>query len=369
LKGNKLQYLHPDTFSDLPNLETLYLSKNSDLQIPTDRQFITSHSLKDLDISGCSVSSVSVATFMNVPALEWLVLSYNNLRGLDVNTLRVLPELSALNLNYNETSEIIPCTFEKYSLLKYLDLSHNKIEHLENDVFCGLVKINYINLEANKLQYLHPDTFSGLPNLETLYLSENSDLQIPNDRHFITSHSLQHLGISGCNARSVSYTTFANVPALEWLDLSYNNLRGLDINTLLILPKLSVLYLYENPLHCNSQLLELLRWCQHRIETTFYGEKAPDCVTPWYLKDVSFGDLKNNPSLQDIKGIIFDLNFENHEIEQQKSIIIKVYELIRRVRIPVVYVLSTFGITGNVILVIIITCNKKMQSIPLHVHP
>jgi Leucine-rich repeat (LRR) protein len=47
LEGNNLQYLHPDTFVGLPKLKSLFLSKNPDLQIPTDRQFINSHSLKN----------------------------------------------------------------------------------------------------------------------------------------------------------------------------------------------------------------------------------------------------------------------------------------------------------------------------------
>jgi len=145
-------------------------------------------------------------------------------------------------------------------------------------------------------------------------LSENSDLQIVTDRPFITSHSLKHLAISGCNASSVSVATFVNVPALEWLDLRYNNLRSLDINTLEVLPELSVLYLYKNPIHCNSQLLELWRWCQHRNITTFYGEKAPVCVTPRYLKGVSLGHLRNKPSVQYIMEFLFHLDFENPEI-------------------------------------------------------
>ena len=48
LGGNRLQYLHPDTFIGLPKLQQLYLSKNPGLQIPTDRNFINSHSLSHL---------------------------------------------------------------------------------------------------------------------------------------------------------------------------------------------------------------------------------------------------------------------------------------------------------------------------------
>ena len=98
LTGNKLQYVHPDTFVWLPNLKTLYFGFNPDLQIPTDRNFIKSHSLSHLDISHCNVSAVSVETFANVSALKRLDLNGNELRTVDINILRALPNLSTLLL-------------------------------------------------------------------------------------------------------------------------------------------------------------------------------------------------------------------------------------------------------------------------------
>ena len=99
--GNRLQYLHPDTFLGLPKLQQLYLSYNPRLQIPTDRNFINSHSLSHLGISHCNVSSVSVETFANVSALKQLDLNYNNLRTVDINILKALPKLSELYLDGN----------------------------------------------------------------------------------------------------------------------------------------------------------------------------------------------------------------------------------------------------------------------------
>jgi Leucine-rich repeat (LRR) protein len=98
LDGNKLQYLHPDTFIRSPNLYTVYLEGNPDLQIPTDSHFINSHILKQLDISQCNVSSVSVETFAIASALKWLDLSYNYVRNLDISILKSLPSLSTLYL-------------------------------------------------------------------------------------------------------------------------------------------------------------------------------------------------------------------------------------------------------------------------------
>jgi hypothetical protein len=50
----------------------------------------------------------------------------------------------------------------------------------------------------------------------------------------------------------VSVETFTNIITLRWFDLSYNNLRNLDINILRALLKFSGLYLYGNRLQCDS---------------------------------------------------------------------------------------------------------------------
>jgi Leucine-rich repeat (LRR) protein len=101
LAHNKLQYLHPDTFLGLPNLQTLFLNYNPGLQVPTDSPFINSHTLTYLDLSNCTLSSVSVETFANVSALEWLNVSSNNLWTVDINLLGTLPKLSTLYLHGN----------------------------------------------------------------------------------------------------------------------------------------------------------------------------------------------------------------------------------------------------------------------------
>jgi len=143
---------------------------------------------------------------------------------------------------------------------------------LNSDVFSGLVNIKTIDLTANTLQFLYPDTFLGLPKLQYLNLSINRGLLIPTDRNFINSHFLSHLDISHCNVSSVSVGTFTNVSAQNVLDLRCNNLWTVDINIVRALPELSKLYLYGNPLQCNSQLKEVWRWCEHRnIRTAYDG--------------------------------------------------------------------------------------------------
>jgi Leucine-rich repeat (LRR) protein len=174
--------------------------------------------------------------------------------------------------------------------LEMLGLDHNIIEHLESDVFNGLVNLNVIILQGNKLQYLHPDTFLGL--------SVFQGLQMPTDPSLANSIILKHLAISVCNVRSVSVKTFANVSALIVLDLSYNNLKSVDINILKVLPNLSAMDLYDNPLQCDCQLQEVWRWCKDNNIKTANKEFAPECDTPSEVKGMWWGVLEKGQCLE-----------------------------------------------------------------------
>jgi Leucine-rich repeat (LRR) protein len=386
LKGNNLHYIHPDTFAGLPKLQQLILSKNSGLQIQTDRHFINSLSLKELAISGCNISSVSVETFANVSEIESLDLSHNYLRSLDINILKVLPKLNELYLVSNEIYEIISGEIGNNSFMEYLVLENNKIEHLGIDVFYGLINLQYIYLQGNNLHYIHPDTFTGLPNLQHLTLSGNSGLQVPTGRHFINSLSLKELGIAGCNLRSVSVETFANVSELEQLDLSYNILKSLDIRILKALPQLSKLYLYGNPLQCDRQLQEVWRWCKdHNIQTD-NGLIVPGCDTPNEVKRMWWGVLEKGQCGQGNIHYGGDYNDTRYsytpiadtytytdadtdtdtKTEQRTEMLmwIEVARFFQHYRLPIYAILFIFGTTGNVILIIIITCNKDMRTLP-----
>jgi Leucine-rich repeat (LRR) protein len=105
---------------------------------------------------------------------------------------------------------------------------------------------------------------------------------------------LKKLAKSGCNGSSVSVEAIANSSALKVLDLSYNNLRSVDINILKVLPNLSIIYLYGNQLHCDCQLQEVRRWCQERNILTVYEEIAPECDTPNEVERMWWGVLEKS---------------------------------------------------------------------------
>jgi len=323
---------------------------------------------------------VTFETFANVSKLEQLDLSYNYLNTIDINILNALPKLSYLYLSHNQISEIIPGTLEKHSILQFLDLGNNKTEHLRSDIFNGLLNLRIMKLEFNKLQHFHPETFVGLPYFAGLTLSFNYGLQIRTDHHFISSHYLKYLFISGCNISSVSVQTFAKVSALQLIDLGNNNLRNLDISILKALPKLSKLYLYNNPLQCDCQLQEVWRWCQdHNIQTE-YWVMVPKCYTPSEVEGIWWGVLEkgqclqgnihyygdyNNTSYSDKQIEDPDINTDTKTDLNTESVMWKnIRNFLHHNKLQISAVLVIFGTTGNVIIIIIITCNKDMRTVP-----
>jgi hypothetical protein len=314
-----------------------------------------------------NISRFENDTFISRGLSELEKISAENckIERIELGAFNGLKNMIYLSVWGNKINEIIPRTFEKMNRLKYLDLQDNLIEHLVADIFSGLVALQQIYLDGNNLQYIDPEMFLKLPNLQHLYLSNNPRLQIPTDSQFLISHSLTHLDISFCNVSSVSTQTFANVTALEWHDLSGNNLKSVDINILKALPKLSTMNLDLNPLQCDCQLHEVWRWCQdHSIQTASLRESVPECDTPSEVYGIWWGVLEKGQCLDgnisfygDYKNTRYILNEDTYIYEYASSFLGQ-YEA------TAYLVFCIIGAIGNVIILVIIICNKDMRTLP-----
>jgi len=380
MKGNKISDILPGTFENMSSLEYLDLSYNKIKHLNGAMfsglgAFNGLTKLTQLSMQRNKISDILPGTFEDMSSLEYLDLSYNRIKHLDsavfsgLGTFNGHTKLTQLLIMRNKITEIMPGTFENMSSLEYLDLSYNRIEHLVSDVFSGLVNLKYVDLSANKLQYLHPHTFLGLPNIKRLRLKKNGALQIPTDRHFISSHSLSELDISNCNISSLSVETFAKVSALKSLDLSYNNLRTVDINILRTLPKLSTMYLDGNPLQCDCQLQEVWRWCKDRNIQTVFWILVPKCDTPIEVKGKCWVVLQKGQCLDGnihYFGDYKNTSYSETDTGEQEFGYGNEYHvgILNEYQVPVFAVPFIFGTTGNVILLIIIICNKDMRTAP-----
>jgi hypothetical protein len=93
----------------------------------------------------------------------------------------------------------------------------------------------------------------------------------------------------------------------------------------------------------------------------------PKCDTPSEVEGMWWGVLEKGQCLQDninyygdYKNTSYNYTLTDKETDQRK----KIYQIKKPYEFPVGVVFFIFGTTGNVILIIIITCNKDMRTVP-----
>jgi Leucine-rich repeat (LRR) protein len=89
LDNKKIEYFHLDMLINASHLDLLSLTINPLQKIPTDCHFISSPSLRHLDLSHCNIRSVSVAKFSKVRNLNELNLFFNDLKNTYVNIVKI----------------------------------------------------------------------------------------------------------------------------------------------------------------------------------------------------------------------------------------------------------------------------------------
>jgi hypothetical protein len=112
LSYNNIINLPPNIFSGNNNLTKVYLQKNW-LKVTGYESktwhILESTSLTYLDISFCNITSISQESFSGLPNLETLKLSGNSLKHLDVEIIKTLKNLKEMHIEFCN-----PSTFEKF---------------------------------------------------------------------------------------------------------------------------------------------------------------------------------------------------------------------------------------------------------------
>lgn len=139
----------PKEIFDLPNLHTLYISRNIISEIPADIQRLGN--------------------------LTYLNLSFNNISTLphEICSLRKLTTLSLSNNSFN----IFPIELQKLNKLESLSLSNNQIKNLP-DKITGFKNLKNLYLEENRIERL-PRILAFLPEIKNLELKGNILLAPP----------------------------------------------------------------------------------------------------------------------------------------------------------------------------------------------
>lgn len=241
MNDNELDYLHPDTFKTLRNLDYLMLSANKLTKI-SPFLFNPLVLLTTLIIEDNKLLEIENGAFSALANLKSLSLNRNCIHTLYQNTLEGLDSLNTLSLEQNKLTYLPYKIFSNQKKLKRLYLGRNQLTLKSKYVFGGLEKIEYISLIANQLTHLKSDTFACLLTLKSLDLANNRIAYVHNET-FARLGRLMRLKLRNNSINQLHKKTFFHLEKLTTLDLSLNPLCYLPSLAFLKLKKLTTLYL------------------------------------------------------------------------------------------------------------------------------
>ncbi|XP_072310002.1 leucine-rich repeat-containing G-protein coupled receptor 5-like [Eucyclogobius newberryi] len=273
LAGNDLSFIPKGAFMGLYNLKVLMLQNNQLRSIP-DEAFHDLHNLQSLRLDANHISRVPGGCFSGLRSLRHLWLDDNLLTEVPVAALSELPALQAMTLALNQISLVPNHAFSKLSRLVVLHLNNNRIVSMGTNCFHGLhsletLDLNYNSLmefpvairslkhlkelgfHSNNIQSIPEHSFTGNPSLMTIFfydnpiqsvgrsafrnlpelrtLSLNGAANLTEFPNLSGTASLESLTITGAKMTSLPPSVCDQLPNLELLDLSYNQLQTLPV--------------------------------------------------------------------------------------------------------------------------------------------
>lgn len=314
LECNYIQNINNDTFVGLQNLKKLYLHKNNIAKVQRN-SFSGLMALKSFDASSNTIQDVSDNSFSDLRELDVLQLNNNQIESLTASTFAGLSSLKELFLDWNLISDLSAEYFSDMAqTLKVLSLKDNRIFLIESNCFAQMDQLQKLFLDGNLLSDFKIDVFRGLDNLKEIHLQHNKFNFLPHDllagadyvtyadfsHNYITSIStdafsnfresvrylylqknhllelhagmfrrmslLRELNVSHNQISLIRENVFETLRNLRILDLSFNNLRQVDVYQLRGAMSLEKLYLHGNPLQSFSGF-------------TFSNQKSPIFVS------------------------------------------------------------------------------------------
>jgi len=284
LSQNQILTIEYESFGEMTNLKSLDLSNNLIYEL-NNNMFRNLKALKELNLCKNKIESIKKLDFTGLSSLNLLDLSENKLKSLDENVFELMPQIESIILKSNQihfwsnsffyltnlkhlylSTNNLACLnmtpvfsnfssldlsenslgklFKLYSLknLKYLNLSRTNSK-LVYDLFNISQKSNLaeLDLSFNNLNYFNG--FSIFPSLKKIYLKDthlvsfeflenfpklteldlsNNNLYGSSEKKFI-SVEMRVLKLSNVSLQNIYFLPFLD--NLEYLDLSYNNLR------------------------------------------------------------------------------------------------------------------------------------------------
>ena len=245
LSENRIESLPEDVFSQGHYISWIDLSKNAIHDLPKKIFKHQHQTLKHLNLSRNNLKLLDKNVFANLSQLSNLDLSQNFLETLHPKAFEGLKHLEHLNLGYNYITNFHPVLLSDLIKLQSLCLSGNRLTTLPDDAFSNLASLSHLLLDSNQLEnQLNPNVFNKVKNhLKILDLSQNKLKEISSALKGLSGGSLQSLSISD---NFVSNLKSIQLSSLWRLQASNNSLSNMTLISFRDLPGLQVLDLSKN---------------------------------------------------------------------------------------------------------------------------
>ena len=251
LKYNSIQMFEDEAFRNMPNLIEIDFSQNLIKKLDFQASFeYTLTNLTKLDLHMNEIKSITSHFFTKFPNLNQLDLSFNKLQSLKNTFFTYLNTLKVLNLSSNLILTIENNSFSNLASLEYLNLRNNLVYDLSGKLFKNLYYLSELNIGKNKIESISKEDFQGLFSIKVLDLSENMMNSLNNDTFCFVSSSIESL-ILKTNRIQTNGDVVYNLKRLHFLDLSFNNIDYLNLNSIYWISRLDL---------SNNKLLHVQNW-------------------------------------------------------------------------------------------------------------
>lgn len=332
---NKCGLTTLEGFRGSKTLQQLHLVGNKIQEIGAGQ---LSPSIVYLEARNNQIQRIHKNAFVKLEYLYWLDLSYNRLRK--IKRKMIVPSVTSLNLGSNLLRKI-EGVFNNHSQIKYLDLDKNRIgKTITNRTFAGMTNLRELDLSNNFIETIECGAFRDSEYLRLLKLNKNRMVRLSLE---VTSSALSLVKVHENNLKMMCMTSdrppksladlkvvahtnklhdvrfsdglpitslsldhneintvafLENLPKLEQLSLSYNNLykanftllqntsiNRLDLeNTNLTQPR------FKDVLALRHLIL-MLNVSKNRQLAGFNFSKTSCPVGSLYLNDCGFEDI------------------------------------------------------------------------------
>ncbi|XP_033736163.1 slit homolog 2 protein-like [Pecten maximus] len=300
LSHNEITILADDCFRGLySSLEFLSLFLNRLDQSRLQSIYTKSWTnLEQLNIAHNIVTDIPAGFFTNMPNLAYLNLNFNKLTTIKTTYFTALPRIHTIDIAYNPITTIEDGSFSQVSTLEQLEIenlntannpSHRlnlttaSISGLEN----SLQKLNLLNTKV-----VQDEAWKAIKTLKQLnrLIMKNSGLSVIPDLVFSDHVHLAYLDLSNNQISAVRQETFHGLNhVLGTLDLQRNMITSIDECVLKDFNVLLLLYLNDNPTHCNCTMKWLKDLNTNPPPNSYINDVF--CATPANLANRNLFDL------------------------------------------------------------------------------